>query len=90
MLFSQTIGMKHWICPNCNHPNRTTITAKNSWRVQCRHANCQRVYIVGEVFYEPVPGFKIAPRDHVMPPELSEESWHSGQPVNRLVSASEN
>ena len=56
----------------------------NSWKVQCRNASCQKIYIVGEVFYETVPGFKLPPEDHIMPPEISTQAWHSGQQVNKL------
>jgi hypothetical protein len=40
---------------------------------------------VGEVFYEPVPGFKIPPADHIIPAEMSDRKWHSGEPVNRFL-----
>ena len=89
MLFARTNGMKEWICPHCGHFNRTRVNATDGYRVKCRDANCQHVYIVGEVFYETVPGFKIPPEDRIMPLELSQELWHSGHPVNRLVSESD-
>jgi hypothetical protein len=85
MLFARTVGMKEWLCPNCGHLNRSRVNAITGWKVQCRDAHCQRVYIVGEVFYEPVPGFKIPPADHIMPLQISDRKWHSGEPVNRLV-----
>lgn len=80
--------MKHWQCPNCGHLNRTRVNATDGWKVRCRHANCQRTYVVGEIFYEAVPGFKLPPLDHLMPLKLSGEKWHSGEPVNRLVAES--
>jgi hypothetical protein len=58
MLFSRTVGMKEWLCPNCNHLNRSRVNAINGWKVQCRDSHCQRVYIVGEVFYEPCAGLQ--------------------------------
>jgi hypothetical protein len=51
VLFSRTVGMKEWLCPNFNHLNRSRVSAINGWKVQCRDSHCQRVYIVGEAFY---------------------------------------
>ena len=65
MLFSRTVGMKEWLCPNCNHLNRSRVNAITGWKVRCLDSHCQRVYIVGEVFNEPVPGFKIPPADFI-------------------------
>jgi len=89
MIYARTVGMKHWVCPQCGHFNRSRVNATDGYRVKCRDANCQHVYIVGEVFYDTVPGFKLPPVDRIMPVEMSKELWHSGQPVNRLVPASD-
>jgi hypothetical protein len=45
-----------------------------------------RVYIVGDVFYETVPGFKVPPLDTIGP-MVHEELWHSAKPVNKVVCA---
>src|SRR5215831_10296755 len=83
MPFSRTVGMKLWECGYCGHLNRHRVNALHGWKVQCTNATCRRTFIVGEVFYETVPGFKVPPRDTV----YSEKKWRSGQPVHKIVCA---
>ena len=84
-LFASTTGVKDWRCPACRQLNRTRVQARNGWRVQCRAAYCQRVWIVGEVFYEAPPGHKVLPPDVIMPLDYETGPWRSSQPVNRIV-----
>jgi hypothetical protein len=85
MLFSGTVEMKEWLCPNCNH--LTAAASMPSTAGGCSAAipifSGSTSWVI--VFYEPVPGFKIPPADHIMPAEISDRKWHSDEPVNRLV-----
>ena len=86
MLFARTVGVKQWQCGNCGYLNRYRVNGRNGWRVKCRNSRCQRVYIVGEIFYEALPGFKPPPMDVIQPLSfMSEDAYHAGQLVNKIV-----
>jgi hypothetical protein len=90
MLFARIQGSMEWCCPFCGHLNRFTLHYKNSWRIRCNGSDCRRAMAVGLVFNQMTARFKLPPEDSIMPSEVSTRKWRSGEPVNRLLTDSEN
>jgi hypothetical protein len=88
MLFARVHGSIQWSCPACQRLNRSTLHYRNGFRVRCPGSDCQRTFAVGLTFYSITTGSKIPPPDSIMPVHVSSERWHSGDPVNRIITDS--
>lgn len=80
-VFSRTIGVKHWCCPQCNQVNRTTVRPQ-VWIVQCSNEACHKRWAIGEVFYELSLGKQAPPPDTLLP--IAGETMGFREPVNRV------